>query len=53
VRLAAQGALERKAYALSDTDADRLRYSICAREQVTRADDLLPVTAADIFDAAG
>jgi AAA+ ATPase superfamily predicted ATPase len=43
-------ALERKADALPDTDANRLRYSICARERITRADDLLPVTAADIFD---
>jgi hypothetical protein len=43
-------ALERKADALPDADANRLRYSICARERITRADDLLLVTAADIFD---
>jgi hypothetical protein len=45
--------LERKADGLPDTDAAQLRYSICARERVTRADDLLPVTAGDIFDPDG
>jgi hypothetical protein len=29
--------------------ADDLRYVVCARAEVTRAEGVLPVTAADIF----
>jgi hypothetical protein len=47
----ARSKLTAKAAALTADFAD-LRYLICAREQVTRADpDLLTVTAADIFAA--
>ncbi len=40
--------LERKSAALPRL-ADELRYAICARERVDNADDVLAVTAADIF----
>ena len=41
--------LERKAEALPGQEPDRLRYAVCAREHVTGGDDLLAVTAAEIF----
>jgi hypothetical protein len=40
--------LERKAEALPALAATP-RYAVCAREGVDKADDVLPVTATDIF----
>jgi AAA+ ATPase superfamily predicted ATPase len=41
--------LERKAEALPDPAPD-LRYAVCSREAVDHAEDVLALTAADVFD---